>query len=305
MEKLIENIKQNYKELKVTTMKKIKEKTINDIYLIDNKYVVKIYNIDEEKQILASIKTQKRVHDMLGIAPNIILNNEKQIVSKYDNQLYCIQDFVKSEESRIDIIEEVARELFKMHKEFKQFNQDEYKFEKKSKSFDDIKKEILYNFKILDEENVEKEVKNSLKILLSTRLKYLEKYHCEYKPQIYQVIHGDIRLSNIIPKNNKVYFIDFDFVSKGDLLFEIGSAAMLISNYDLRNANRFLQVYNSFSDLEKYDNNLIFTNLLSYYVQSSFPIRLLGKIENKALKEMIDGRINCLEFCNNFLESER
>lgn len=305
MEQLLENLNKNYKNLRITSIENLKEKTINSIYFLDNKYILKIYNVDEEKQILASIKAQKIIHDNLGFAPDIILNNKGNLVSKFNEQLYCIQEYIKSEKSETDIVRNVASELYMIHNELKKLNKNEYKFEKKDKTYEEIKKEVLYNLEILNKQNIDKEVSKQLEVLLNRRLKYLEKYHSEYKPQIYQIIHGDVRLTNILTNNNKAYFIDFDFISNGDLLFEIGSAAMLISNYDLNKANKFLQIYNSLSETENYDKKLIFNNLMSYYVQSSFPIKLIGKIDNKALKEMMNGRIKCLDFCDNFLESER
>lgn len=305
MEQLLENLNKNYKNLRITSIENLKEKTINSIYFLDNKYILKIYNVDEEKQILASIKAQKIIHDNLGFAPDIILNNKGNLVSKFNEQLYCIQEYIKSEKSETDIVRNVASELYMIHNELKKLNKNEYKFEKKDKTYEEIKKEVLYNLEILNKQNIDKEVSKQLEVLLNRRLKYLEKYHSEYKPQIYQIIHGDVRLTNILTNNNKAYFIDFDFISNGDLLFEIGSAVMLISNYDLNKANKFLQIYNSLSETENYDKKLIFNNLMSYYVQSSFPIKLIGKIDNKALKEMMNGRIKCLDFCDNFLESER
>lgn len=305
MEQLLENLNKNYKNLRITSIENLKEKTINSIYFLDNKYILKIYNVDEEKQILASIKAQKIIHDNLGFAPDIILNNKGNLVSKFNEQLYCIQEYIKSEKSETDIVRNVASELYMIHNELKKLNKNEYKFEKKDKTYEEIKKEVLYNLEISNKQNIDKEVSKQLEVLLNRRLKYLEKYHSEYKPQIYQIIHGDVRLTNILTNNNKAYFIDFDFISNGDLLFEIGSAVMLISNYDLNKANKFLQIYNSLSETENYDKKLIFNNLMSYYVQSSFPIKLIGKIDNKALKEMMNGRIKCLDFCDNFLESER
>ena len=79
---------------------------------------------------------------------------------------------------------------------------------------------------------------------------------------------------------------------------------MLIANFEPDEAKRFIKQYNLCAGLEKYDTNEIFTNLLSYYVQSNFPIRLIGKIDNKAIREIVEGRLNCLEFCNKVLESE-
>ena len=96
------------------------------------------------------------------------------------------------------------------------------------------------------------------------------------------------------------YFIDFDYVSYGDLLFEIGSASMLVSDFAIDRAKDFVNVYNSHMK-RKYTNEEIYQNLLAYYVQSNFPIKLINKVENNALIGFIENRIKCLDFCEKIL----
>ena len=45
----------------------------------------------------------------------------------------------------------------------------------------------------------------------------------------------------------------------------------------------------------------IYQNLLAYYVQSDFPIKLINKVENDALIGFIENRIKCLDFCEKML----
>ena len=116
----------------------------------------------------------------------------------------------------------------------------------------------------------------------------MEKYGCEYFPNEFQVIHRDIRPNNIIVNKNGIHFIDFDFVAYGDLLFEIGSSAMLISGLEIEKAKKFVKIYNSYL---KYKNEEIFKNLLAYYVQSDFQIKLINKVDNEVLIKFIDDRI--------------
>lgn len=304
MEELINNVKQNYRKLTFSLIDKIKEKTINDIFFIDNKYVLKIYNVDDEKQILNSVETQKRVHDSLGIAPEIILNNNGNIVTKYNDRIYCIQEFISGKQERFDLIEKVAKELSLMHETFRNIKNDKYKFEEKNKTYIDIENDINCNLEKIKKSKLDAEITPIVNELIKKRMELLKEFKCEYKPKIYQIIHGDVRKTNIICKNNVAYFIDFDFTSCGDLLFEIGSAAMLISDFDICEAKRFLAIYNECSKQAKYNENEVFGNLLSYYAQSSFPLKLIGKIENKAFQKMSQGRISSLEFCKRVLESE-
>ena len=304
MKNLINNIEKNYADIKISSIKKIKEKSINDIFFINDKYVLKVFNVDNIKQVITSVKTQKVIHDTLKITSKVITNNLGVIATEYENKIYCIQEFIQNQTSSMDIIEKVASELYLMHEEFRKLDPKEYKFEKKEKNYCEIEKEITDSLQVICEKELDREDKNYFKELIEKRYRLLKKYKCEYKPKDYQIIHGDVRLSNIICRNDIAYFIDFDFTSYGDLLFEIGSAAMLIANFEPDEAKRFIKQYNSYTGLEKYNTNEIFTNLLSYYVQSNFPIRLIGKIDNKAIREIVEGRLNCLEFCNKVLESE-
>ena len=71
---------------------------------------------------------------------------------------------------------------------------------------------------------------------------------------------------------------------------------MLISNFEMEKAKEFIKTYNLYWET-KYQEEEIFKNLLEYYVQSDFPIKLINKIENEALIGFIENRIKCLEFC--------
>lgn len=118
----------------------------------------------------------------------------------------------------------------------------------------------------------------------------MEKYGCEYFPNEFQVIHRYIRPNNVIVNKNGIHFIDFDFVAYGDLLFGIDSSAMLISGFEIEKAKKFVKIYNSYLE-RKYKNEEIFKNLLAYYVQSDFQIKLINKVDNEVLIKFIDDRI--------------
>ncbi|MEE1378977.1 MAG: phosphotransferase [Clostridia bacterium] len=107
----------------------------------------------------------------------------------------------------IDIMEETAKNLYFLHQELKKLDESLYENKKQ------------YSNKIAIKE-------------------LLEKYGCEYFPNEFQVIHRDIRPNNIIVNKNRIHFIDFDFVAYGDLFFEIGSSAMLISGFEIEKAKK-------------------------------------------------------------------
>ena len=63
---------------------------------------------------------------------------------------------------------------------------------------------------------------------------------------------------------------------------------MLISGFEIEKAKKFVKIYNSYL---KYKNEEIFKNLLAYYVQSDFQIKLINKVDNEVLIKFIDDRI--------------
>lgn len=299
MKDLLININDNY-NMNIKNIRKLGITTINDIFVINSsskKYIVKIYNVDEEKQIKSSLCTQKKIYESLGIVADVLKNKENELYTKYNNKFYAIQEYIEEQNDiKFDKINETAKSLSFLHKKLREFDESTFKNKKEYKDYIKIKQNIEESRNILRKEKIEKEVKDVFDSLLNKRENISEKYKCTYNPKKCQVIHRDIRPGNIIVSNDKVYFIDFDYIAYGDLLFEIGSAAMLISNFEMEKAKEFIKIYNLYWET-KYQEEEIFKNLLEYYVQSDFPIKLINKIENEALIGFIENRIKCLEFC--------
>ena len=111
MIELVKNIKENY-DMCIDTNKiyKFGTTTINDIFLIntDNKkYIVKIYNVDKEKQIKNSLYTQKNIFQSLKITADVLLNKNNELYTRYNDKFYAIQEFIEEQKNaKIDIIEE-------------------------------------------------------------------------------------------------------------------------------------------------------------------------------------------------------
>lgn len=304
-ENLLKSINENYNLLiesdKIT---KLDGKTINDLFIIENgtkKYIVKIYNVDKENQINNSLSTQKFIFQSLKITADVLINKNNKLYTKFDNKFYVIQEFIeKQENSGKDIIKESANNLFFLHQELKKLDQDLYENKKVCSDRIAIIDNINKSKEKLEKANISKKVKSVYAELLKKRENLLVKYNCEYFPKNFQVIHRDVRSNNIIVSKSGVYFIDFDFVAYGDLLFEIGSSAMLISNFDIEKTKRFVKIYNDCLE-NKYSIEKIFKNLLAYYVQNDFPIKLVHKVDDKVLIRFIDDRIKCLDFCEKML----
>lgn len=305
MIELLKSIDDNY-DIFIDTNKihKFGATTINDIFLINidsQKYIVKIYNVDEEKQIGNSLYTQKKVYQSLKMAPDVLLNKNNELYTRYNDKFYAIQEYIEEQKStETDIIEKTSKNLCFLHQELKKLDESLYKNKKEYSDNISIKENIDKTKNEFEKIRTSQEVKNVFNALLNKRENMLEKYNCEYHPNEFQVIHRDIRPGNIITNNNEIYFIDFDYVAYGDLLFEIGSASMLVSDFVIEGAKNFVKIYNSYLE-KKYRSEEIYENLLAYYVQSDFPIKLINKVENDALIGFIKTRIKCLDFCEEIL----
>lgn len=301
MKDLLRSIGDNYNIfIETDKITKLAETTINDLFIIENdakKYIIKIYNVDKEEQISNSLSTQKFIFQSLKMTADVLINKNNKLYTKYDNKFYAIQKFIEKQENNdIDIIEESAKNLFLLHQKLKKLDKNLYENKKICSDRFVVIDNINKSKEKLEKTNISKKAKGVYNELLKKRENLLFEYDCEYFPKEFQVIHRDIRPNNIILNKNGIYFIDFDFVAYGDLLFEIGSSAMLISDFDIENTKKFIKIYNSYL-VNKYNIKEIFKNLLAYYVQSDFPIKLIHNVDDEVLIRFIDDRIKCLDFC--------
>lgn len=118
-----------------------------DIFLIniDNKkYIVKIYNVDGEKQIRNSLYTQKKIYQSLKITADILLNKNNELYTKYNDKFYAIQEYIEEQKNtKIDIIEETSKNLYFLHQELKKLDKTLYK---NKKEYSDSTFIIEYSF---------------------------------------------------------------------------------------------------------------------------------------------------------------
>ena len=138
MKELIKDVNRNYSNIKIRQICEVPEKTINTIFIINNSYILKMYNVDNENQIKNSIITQKMVHDKISLAPNIILNNKNELYTVYKDCIYCIQEKIHEEELNANIVEIVAKNLAKMHLMFENLDSSTYKIKKDNKNYEEI-----------------------------------------------------------------------------------------------------------------------------------------------------------------------
>lgn len=94
MKELLKSISENYGIfVDAEKITKLGVTTINDIFVINNvskKYIVKIYNVDKEKQIRNSLSTQKIVFQSLKTIADVLLNKNNELYTRYGNKFYAI-----------------------------------------------------------------------------------------------------------------------------------------------------------------------------------------------------------------------
>lgn len=185
MIELLESIIENY-GMSIDTNKiyKLGATTINDIFVINDdnkKYIVKIYNVDEEKQIKASLYTQKKIFHSLKITANVLLNKNSGLYTRYNDKFYAIQEYIEEQKNtKINLIEETSKNLYFLHQELKKLDKSLYKNKKEYSDSTSIKENIKKTEMELERIETSQEVKSIFNTLLNKRKSLLEKYKCEY-----------------------------------------------------------------------------------------------------------------------------
>ena len=147
MIELLNSINENYGiSIDINKIHKLGATTINDIFLItiDNKkYILKIYNVDKEKQVSNSLYTQKKIFQLLKITADFLLNKKNELYTRYNDKFYAIQEYIEEQKNtKIDIIEETSKNLYFLHQELKKLDKSLYKNKKEYSDSTSIKENI-------------------------------------------------------------------------------------------------------------------------------------------------------------------
>ena len=294
-------IQENYPQFIIHEIRDYSSQTINKIFSAgEEKLIIKLFSSD--KNVKNSVEIQHMI-SKYGLSPYIYTNYNNQFLSYYNKQTYIVQQLLGNGEVKREFdYDALINAMVKLHNILKQ-NREKYQFIDKriAKSSSQIM-DTISNDEILISSLRDKQFYYTLYELIQLRKRINRNYKISYCPTEIEVIHGDIRPSNILSAFNKYYFIDFDFVCIGDLLFEIGSAAMLFSNYNSKLAQLFIKKYLIQAGLDRkilYEH--VITDLAAYYVQSSFPISLINFVKEEAIKKMSRERIYALKFCEREL----
>lgn len=208
----------------------------------NNDYFVKICTADylhtdriNELSILNKVSK-------INLAPNIYYFSNKSgnmITSWIDGSMPSLDNFNSS-----NFLNMLSNSLKSLHN---------LKCEKQFNPFNDIRKRI----EICKDLNLP--LPKSINILLEF-LTYLE-YKLNKSPLI-GLCHNDLNASNIILTSNKLYFVDYEYSSMGDIFFDLATISWFFSE---KSRKDLLKFYFGEYNLKDYEKLLDFIFIVKFY----------------------------------------
>ena len=178
----------------------------------------------------------------LNLAPNIYYFSNKSgnmITSWIDGSMPSLDDFNSS-----NFLNMLSNSLKSLHN---------LKCEKQFNPFNDIRKRI----EICKDLNLP--LPKSINILLEF-LTYLE-YKLNKSPLI-GLCHNDLNASNIILTSNKLYFVDYEYSSMGDIFFDLATISWFFSE---KSRKDLLKFYFGEYNPKDYEKLLDFIFIVKFY----------------------------------------
>lgn len=280
-------------------------KSVNNLYKIttnSGEYILKKYIPKYNKVAMLSLNAQAKSYEYLNIAPKVIQNRSGKLLSESNGIFFSLQEFVNGSDFILtpnnaclflDAITQLHNCL---------------NFIYADKLIETKIQEIKHR-EIINEINNSREKYNNFKKtndsyerLLDTRMVIAEEFpYANYEPKYQSIIHGDIRPSNLINFSNNIKFIDFDYITNGDLLYEISSSIALLSKFDKNTCEIFWGIYCNQNKLSM-DFRQLYMHLLTYYLKSNFPLSIIEYESRNQIERMSLERIKLLEFCYNIIK---
>ena len=178
----------------------------------------------------------------INLAPNIYYlsnNSGNMITSWIDGSMPSLDDFNSS-----NFLNMLSNSLKSLHN---------LKCEKQFNPFNDIRKRI----EICKDLNLP--LPKSINILLEF-LTYLE-YKLNKSPLI-GLCHNDLNASNIILTSNKLYFVDYEYSSMGDIFFDLATISWFFSE---KSRKDLLKFYFGEYNPKDYEKLLDFIFIVKFY----------------------------------------
>jgi len=265
---------------------------LNEKYLIESNneksYVLKELNLkkfsyEHLQYLIQTVELQCYLYEENVAVPKILLNNDKEVVSKFSNNKYFfIQEYVKGYSKEFDKLTKkeifsIGQNLAFLHNKLKNVDSDAFKSDfLKYKSISDLKQELQKKrFEIKEDSSKEfvQQLNLSEKILNDSELNKI------INQNKLQLIHGDFTPDNIIFDNNEVKsIIDFELVRINSKLQDIGrivlSTTFFNNKFDLLKLKSFVDGYSTVSKISYLDiiNSLkiVWVNEFNIWVQDRY-----------------------------------
>lgn len=275
----------------------IAKETVNKVYVVvhgEAKYILKMCNIKREEAI-ASVHVQKRMYDAGGPVAQVMLSLQGDEYVEQDGKIWFLQEYLEGREfdpEKETDPKEIATFVVRLHELLDQLWEE------------GIGKDVcipVSNQYFCDRSETEqylihfdaKGIKCAEQ-LIQKRIQALKK-SANYKKRLIRLIHNDLRPRNIIVTSDGSWkLIDFDFVRRGDICFDLGSAAMFLTNYNKGTARRILDICCT-EYLPGLTPEKIFNNLYEYYLENNFPFNRENPSDN-LIRITCEERLNALEF---------
>lgn len=290
----------------IECMYSLNAKSVNKLWIVissDGKFLLKKYIPKYNDIVLISVSAQEMVHRYLGLSTMIIPNTDGKLLSYFNGDFYSLQEYIDG--SYFLLTEKTIKlyldSIVKLHFVLNQMNINDSESAKASSLSN---QEIIDKIKMAQKKYVNLKIANeSYEKLLDFRMYYakelpLVSHKIEYK----SIIHGDIRPSNVIFNPKSIKFIDFDYVSKGDLLFELSSSITLLSNFNKKVCEIFWNMYCDKNNL-RLSFKQLYLHLLTYYCKSDFPLNIIPYESEDQINRMSLERIKLLEFCKSIIST--
>lgn len=303
----MERINKFYDIGEISDIMRLDVKSVNQLFIVNvaqKKYLLKIYIPRFYKTELLSLTAQELVSENLRMAPRVIYNKKNSLLSMDNNKFFSLQECINGSEfilneKLIDVYLNAASNLYEL------LNNSLMPIINKN-VIEKLEKDTILN-RIRNAREQYKELGNNqnhtYNRLLNVREKLATKLLKINYSVIYQtIIHGDIRPSNVICDSGAINFIDFDYITYGDYIYELTSSIALLSNYREEVCRVFWDRYT-----EAHHIQLGFVeaymHLMSYYLKSNFPLNIMKYESKDQIEKMSEERIRLLEFCYRIVSS--
>ena len=293
-EKVVEEYKEIFGSDNKHTITEINAGFNNDIFDVDNKWVIKIcannkeVEFEKESKFYMQNRNSKHIPKLYKYDNSkIIINSVYEIIEKIEGKSLYYYWYKMTENER----EETVKELISILKEIHKSNDDTYDWAKY------VKEKVLSYY-----EKVKKYFSSEEQRLIEKSFNEYDKYLSENQ---FAFIHNDLHFDNIIKNEKGLFLIDFNDAMVAPIDYEFRILYMCkdtpwkwanieMDPYqkqeDYKNIDIYIKkYYEDFSKIEYIDKRMIIYRVLN-------DIGLLARFDNDELKE------NVLKYSSDLLK---